>query len=395
MLKYLPLFMLFFPLSVTAQTTDTTAQKDIMDVIKSISIKGRSLKMASKPTKPRKVEVTVVPAFGFGLSTGIAAVVSTNSAFCLGDKAKTNLSNVAANANYTQLHQINVPIAANIWTENNRFNIQTDWRFMLYPLETYGLGTKTTPNDGVTMNFNYIRFYQSVLKNLGANWYAGVGYQLDYYYNTTIESYTDTRVSDAINYGFNAKSISSGLALNVLFDNRKNPLNPNAGEQYAKAVYRYNTTRLGSDNNWQSLLLDFRKYIKIGDNRHILAFWSYNHFTLSGNPPYQVLPSTGWDTYNNVGRGYVQSRFRGKNMIYLESEYRFPLTKNGLLNGVAFVNSQSFSEPTSNDFEAARMGFGTGLRLKLNKRSNTNIAIDYGFGAHGSKGFFIHLGEVF
>jgi hypothetical protein len=394
MLRYLSLFILLFPLSATAQTP-ITPQKDIMDVIKSISIKGRSLKMPSGSAIPRKVEVTVVPALGFGLSTGLAAVVSTNSAFYLGDTSKTNQSNVAANANYTQLHQVNIPIAANIWTKDNHFNILTDWRFMLYPLETYGLGTKTTDADGVTMNFNYIRLYQSVLKNLGANWYAGAGYQLDYYYNTTIESYTDTRVSDAINYGFKAKSVSSGLTANILFDNRKNPINPSGGEQYANAVVRYNTTRLGSDNNWQSLLLDFRRYIKLGDNRHILAFWSYNHFTLSGNPPYQVLPSTGWDTYSNTGRGYVQSRFRGKNMVYLESEYRFPLTKNGLLSGVAFVNGQSFSEPTSNQFEAARMGLGTGVRLKLNKRSNTNIAIDYCFGAEGSKGFSVHLGEVF
>lgn len=64
-----------------------------MDIIKSISIKGRSLKTVSGLAKPRKVEVTVVLALGFGLSTRVAAVVSTNSAFCLGDTSKTNLSN--------------------------------------------------------------------------------------------------------------------------------------------------------------------------------------------------------------------------------------------------------------------------------------------------------------
>ena len=395
MFKYLFLFIVLFSLSATAQTIDSTAQKDIVDVIKSISIKSHSLKTASTRLKPRKVEMTVVPAVGFSLSTGAAAVVSTNAAFCLGDNATTNLSNIAANAVYTQLKQVNIPIAANIWTKDNRFNILTDWRFMIYPLETYGLGTKTPEEDGTLMNFNYVRLYQSVLKNLGDDWYAGAGYQLDYYYNTSIESYTDRRVSDAVDYGFNAKSISSGLTLNVLFDNRKNPINAQGGEQYANIVYRHNATVLGSDNDWQSLLLDFRKYIKLGNDRHVLALWSYNHLTLAGNPPYQVLPSTGWDTYNNTGRGYVQGRFRGKNMVYLESEYRFPLTKNGLLGGVAFINGESFSEPTSNRFEAAAMGYGAGLRLKLNKHSNTNIAIDYGLGANGSKGFFINLGEVF
>jgi len=40
-------------------------------------------------------------------------------------------------------------------------------------------------------------------------------------------------------------------------------------------------------------------------------------------------------------------------------------------------------------------GYGAGLRIKLNKFSRTNVAIDYGFGAGGSRGFFVNLGEVF
>ena len=38
---------------------------------------------------------------------------------------------------------------------------------------------------------------------------------------------------------------------------------------------------------------------------------------------------------------------------------------------------------------------GLGLRVKLNKYSRTNIAIDYGWGRQGSHGFFVNLGEAF
>jgi hypothetical protein len=133
----------------------------------------------------------------------------------------------------------------------------------------------------------------------------------------------------------------------------------------------------------------------LGDERHILAFWNYEYLTLSGNLPYQVLPSTGWDTYGNTGRGYIQSRFRGTNMLYMESEYRFPLSRNGLFGGVVFANVQSFTEPTSNRFEVALRGGGIGFRLKLNKHSDTNVAIDYAWGVNHSRGFFVNLGEVF
>ena len=126
-----------------------------------------------------------------------------------------------------------------------------------------------------------------------------------------------------------------------------------------------------------------------------MGFWSYNVFTLHGKPPYLALPFTGSDTYINSGRGYIQGRFRGQHMIYFETEYRFEITNNGFLGGVLFANVQSVSEPNSNKFEVLWPACGGGLRFKLNKFSNTNVAIDYGFGVGGSQGVFVNLGEVF
>ena len=34
-------------------------------------------------------------------------------------------------------------------------------------------------------------------------------------------------------------------------------------------------------------------------------------------------------------------------------------------------------------------------RKRINKFSNTNLCIDYGFGVNGSNGLFLNLGEVF
>jgi len=107
------------------------------------------------------------------------------------------------------------------------------------------------------------------------------------------------------------------------------------------------------------------------------------------------LPSTGWDDQYNTGRGYIQSRFRAKQMVYGEAEYRFGITNNGFLGAVLFANVQSFSKNISNQLNVLAPGFGTGIRLKLNKNSNTNLCVDYGFGLNGSRGVFLNLGEVF
>ena len=165
---------------------------------------------------------------------------------------------------------------------------------------------------------------------------------------------------------------------------------------YANGVYRNNFSFLGSDNKAKLFKLDVRKYFKLNrHNNNVLAFWSYNWLSFGGKTPYLDLPSTGWDTYNNTGRGYVQSRFRGNNMLYFESEYRFGISRNQLFGGVLFGNVESFTEPISNKFEKVLPAIGAGLRIQFNKLSRTNIAIDYAFGANGASGFFINLGEVF
>ena len=82
-------------------------------------------------------------------------------------------------------------------------------------------------------------------------------------------------------------------------------------------------------------------------------------------------------------------------MVYLESEYRYSITKNGLIGGVLFINAESFSAAPGTSLQRIQPGFGPGVRIKLSKISKTNIAVDYGFGNQGSRGVFVNVGEVF
>ncbi len=82
-------------------------------------------------------------------------------------------------------------------------------------------------------------------------------------------------------------------------------------------------------------------------------------------------------------------------MLYFESEYRFTITRDGLWGGVIFTNFQSLSNNVNNQFDNLKGGYGGGFRLKINKKSNINLIITYGFGAAGAQGLFFNLGEVF
>ncbi|CAG5011559.1 hypothetical protein DYBT9275_04974 [Dyadobacter sp. CECT 9275] len=378
--------------SDTVRTSEPVLQKDIMDVIRNVRKRKNadSTKVSEEPM-PGKVLYSVVPAVGYTLSTGFTGIISANAALYLSNPASTNISSISSSFNYTQYNQIMVPVLANIWTKNNGYNIVIDWRFFKYPQNTYGLGGHSVEINADNIDYQHLRLHQSVLKRVGNAFYAGLGYFMDYRWR--ISEYDSN--SDVTQYGLTRTSMSSGMIATLSYDSRKNSINPEKG-LFANIQYRPNMTLLGSNTNWQSLTVDIRKYIHFpAGSRNVLALWNYNWLTLSGKPPYLDLPSTGWDPFNNTGRGYIQGRFRSPNMLYLESEYRFELTRNGLLGGVVFANAQSFSNWPALKYDRIAPATGLGLRIKVNKTSRTNIAVDYGFGLNGSRGLFVNLGEVF
>ncbi len=71
--------------------------------------------------------------------------------------------------------------------------------------------------------------------------------------------------------------------------------------------------------------------------------------------------------------------------------------KNGLLGMVAFVNATTISNLQQDErlFDSVAIGGGAGLRLLINKRSKTNLCIDYAWGQQGSKGLYLALLEAF
>ena len=373
---------------------DPNNQTDLVDVGRSW-LKGHSAtRVDTVKQKAGKLHISVLPVAGYTLQTGFAGVLSSNFAFYTSDSG--NLSNVLTSFTYSQYNQIIFPIQANIWTKGNKYNIVTDWRYLKYPSLTYGLGGNTVADSGYNIDYGYLRLHQAILRSVTKDLYVGVGFDFDYVWNIREVDPPPGKPTDFERYGLSKTEIASGISLHAQFDNRRNPINPENGT-YANVTYRPNFTWLGSDNNWQSLLFDVREYIRFPNTTHnVVAIWSYDWLTVgNGNPPYLLLPSTGWDAYSNTGRGYIQGRFRSKNMLYLESEYRFGITSNGLIGGVIFGNAQSFSDPVTGQFNNISPGYGGGIRISLNKFSRTNLCVDYGWGTHGSGGFFVNLGEVF
>jgi outer membrane protein assembly factor BamA len=387
-------------------------QADIGDIFSK-----RRLAQGSEPL-PGKLYLAVLPILGYAPANGFIVGVGLAGSMLLDSGHHTHISTSLANIQFTTQNQINFNFRSNIYTPRDRWIFQGDWRYLIFSQPTYGLGIAEFPPvfvfNGVSpdeesgsqpMRFNYLRFYETAYRRIYKRLYAGLGIQVDRHTRIADERldlnaeppfFTSHYIYSNLTGFDTASYITSGFALKALLDSRDNANNAFKGV-YAELGLRVNTTWLGSDAPSQMLNTDLRTYRTLGSERRVLAFWLLGNFLLGGQVPYLALNSIGWDTYNRAGRGYVQGRFRGENALYGETEYRFAITRNGLLGGVLFANFYSADNRFTGQalLDKSAFGYGAGLRVKMSKEARTNICIDYGLGSMNSSGLYFGLQEVF
>ena len=288
---------------------------------------------------------------------------------------------------------------------NDELRVEGDNRFQWTSQDTFGLGTSTEPTDDVNARFTYLRVYETVLFDLGKGLLGGVG--VHYSTHSDIRPGDDAAagweqspfVEYSLQHGFDLQSqTSAGFGLNLVYDTRDHPINASRGWLASMSFRPYFKDVLGSDSVWQEVVLDVRTFTKVSrDARQKLAFWVYGDFVVDGVAPYFALPALGTDTYGRTGRGYVEGRFRGERLLYGEVEYRATLTRNGLLGMVAFANTATVTSLETGErlFDAYAPAAGFGLRVLFNKRSKTNLCVDYAWGNHGLRGLYLALLEAF
>ena len=367
-------------------------QRDILDLFHHTS-KRISLTDSVKQ-KGNGPFFSCMPAVGYTMLSGLTGTFVANLTFDT-DTSKSRFSTILLNSNYSQDNQYWFILNTNIFFEKYKIHLVGDDRYYKFPTNTYGLGLRNKPSDKLPIDYSYLRIYQIIYREITSNFFIGVGYNLDLHWRIKTDSIPSRTFHQFWDNTKGTQTISSSPSFNMMYDSRENPENPQGGA-YALLQYRSNLKMLGSTQNWQSLLVDLRYYIPFPASSHnMLCFWNYDKCILSGSAPYLDMPSIGWDEYSNTGRGYVPGRYTGRNLVYTEAEYRFQILKNGLLGGVVFGNFETVFQNINRLKNTMIPGCGMGVRIKVNKRSNTNVAIDYGFGIDGSHGLIFNLGEVF
>ena len=348
---------------------------DMKHILKSIFIKNDT----AKKKEPSKVAFSLMPAPDMKSSEG-GLVVSFVTTFFLDENHETTkMSEIYFTPTTSFSGQYSFPIQSYIYTKDNKYNFIGDYRYMIYPQFTYGLGGNSSKDPQSEVHYQQIRFYQFATRKIKGNFGLGLGFQLDNYQNISedleMEGPTDFNKYQEGDY---SDELSSGIAFQALYDSRKNILNPKQG-YYFEADYRINSKAFGSDTEWKSIYIDARKYHSFSNTRHkVLATRAFYWAVFDGKPHYLDLPSIGWDRYGKTGRGFTRNRFRSNSLLYFESEYRTDITKNGFLGAVFYANYSSVSNLDTYHFANWTPAIGTGLRIKWNKVNDCNLVLDYG-----------------
>ena len=388
-------------------------ETDLIDVM-------RKLFKATPDTVIRssKPSISILPVVGYNPSFG--GLIGFNSVMGkqYGEPSNTDYSVFNLLFSYSSSKVITLQSRHNVFRPGNIWNFQGNWQLSFYGLVDHGLGTGNTDfcyvendendiplhkNDSIfPIRYNYLRLSEKIYYEFLKNFYIGAGINLNFYGDIDDLNLSDTLSTPHFRYStlnqFNPKHYRvNGLQLAFQYNTRDHTVRSYTG-MYFDFDLQLNTKWLGSTQSSATVSYDFRKYFSLSKRNptHVLAFWHWATYEISGTRPYLNLPYTGSDTYNRSGRGYTIGYFRGPSYAYFETEYRYPILGNNLISGVVFMNFQTAgNDDGTSVYQAWNIGGGAGLRILFQKRSRSALCIDFARGNCGSKGIFFGLNEVF
>jgi len=335
-------------------------------------------------TKPRFLFYPVV---GYAPETKWEFGLSGLVVFHYKNDTTLRLSEISAFAFYTQERQLGLWIDHVTYGKDNNFLTLGKMRFQNYPLYFYGVGSEIPKDPVAVVNANYYSVRERFLYRITGNLFAGL--QLDYQElgSTNWENLDLTRPVYTFPKGADG-SRNFGLGAGIVLDSRHNMLNVRDGYMAEIAVLHYGDV---SYNQFPmtTLFLDGRYFLPTSKNQ-VLAFQVVGQFS-KGDVPFNQLSLMGGET---IMRGYYLGRYRDKNYVAAQAEYRFlPFISGTRLGGAVFgsVGAVSNGNFPQNNY---KWSAGAGLRYLLFPKKDIFTRIDFGLNPDGY-GVYFYIGEAF
>ena len=376
------LFYIFWAILLLQHPIVSLAQQD-SSFIRNIA----ALPKIKKLTIPSRNGFIILPIISRSIETswafGVATSVTLKHRYA---DSLSRTSNVQSILLYSLRKQMVAAINGTIYFPHEKYILNGQLSLSSFPDKFWGVGQIASANKEEAYTFKQYYIYAHLQRRIRPNLYIGSLYEFQNVFEINYEK--NGLFDQQMVTGRNAYK-TSGLGGSLTWDTRNHAFTPGKG---LLLQYRMNHfgQYLGSDYSYTSFVLDTRKFFTTFKNQ-VLALQAFGSFNAGKQVPLRSLSSLGGA---NSMRGYYNGRFRDKNQIVFQAEYRAPIY--GRFGLVAFGSTGEVSPSLSKfSVDNFKFSYGMGARFTLSKKENLNLRIDYGITQNKESGFYIQLGEAF
>jgi hypothetical protein len=345
-------------------------------------------KVINDTTSADKPSTTVYPTFALSPETGVEIGFSALHLFRAKNDTLNRLSELQAFAFFTFNGQYGLWLDNAIYSDKDKWFFLGRTRIQRFPMFYYGIGPNTSGDNHAVVDAFSVAIKQRVLRKIVKNVF--IGPEVDF---QNISSVDFKQPEEGAPFDLplgSGGSSNLGFGGALVYDNRHNVLNVRKG-MFGEVSFLHYSPSLGSSYQYNSINVDLRSFYPMG-KRNVLAFQVMGNFQ-SGDIPFSQLALMGGDM---MMRGYYQGRYRDKNIIAAQTEFRMlPFAFHKRLGGSVFASSAMVA-PKVNSFSAnnLKLAGGFGLRYLLFPKKDIYLRLDIGFSKEGSS-FYILNGEAF
>lgn len=344
-------------------------------------------KIINDTTDIREPQFLAYPTLAFAPETSWEIGLSSLFVYYAKRDTTNRLSEINGFTFYTLRRQYGAFFDHALYTHQNRYAFLGRIRYQNFPLLYFGIGPNTPAEFEARVDARLLNIKERALKRIGKNIFTGV--EVDFQRLSSVAFVPHGQASVTRPLGHEG-SANLGLGAGILYDDRHNVLNVRKGAFAELALLHYNRA-WGSDFGFTTILSDNRWYKSL-NSRNVLALQAFGQFSI-GQPPFNQLALLGGES---LMRGYYTGRFRDRNQLAAQAEFRmlpFSFAKRwgaAVFGGTGTVFNR-FGNLSLRNFVVAG---GAGLRFLLFPKKDIYTRLDFALTREGS-GLYIFIGEAF
>ena len=284
-----------------------------------------------------------------------------------------------------------------LWFDHAIYSDEDKWfflgrlRFQSFPLFYHGIGSNSPEDYIARVDANQIFIKERVLRKVKKDLFIGLEMDLQRLSAVDFIPAEGNNRLQELPLGSQG-STNLGFGIGLVHDNRHNVLNVRKGFFSELALLHYNQS-WGSTFDFTTVISDTRIYRPVGDH-NVFATQILGQFN-SGDVPFNQLALMGGES---IMRGYYYGRYRDRNQIAAQMEYRFlpiPFGFTDRIGAAVFAGAgKVFPELNNFNLNNIVVSGGAGVRFLLFPKKDIYTRFDVAFTQEGP-GFYLFIGEAF